>query len=62
VGLIVSELTENGVVEARRLYESPFTDHAPTGPDYFFSDEDVDGIIVVLDEVRANAAPDYTVA
>ena len=40
---------------ARRLYEPPFTDNAPSGPDYFFSDADVDAIIVVLDEVRANA-------
>jgi type I restriction enzyme R subunit len=62
VGLIVSELTANGVMAARRLYESPFTDNAPSGPDYYFDDEDVDGIIVVLDQVRANASPDYTVA
>lgn len=62
VGLIVSELTANGVMAARRLYESPFTDNAPSGPDYYFGDADVDGIIVVLDRVRANAAPDYRVA
>jgi type I restriction enzyme R subunit len=62
VGLIVSELTANGVMAARRLYESPFTDNAPSGPDYFFGDADVDAIIVVLDQVRANAAPDYRVA
>ena len=27
---------------AGRLYESPYTDHAPTGPDYFFPDADVE--------------------
>lgn len=30
VDLIVDHLTANGVMEARRLYEAPFTDHAPT--------------------------------
>lgn len=62
IEMIIDHLTRNGVVEARRLYESPFTDVAPHGPDMFFSDEEVDRIIVILDEVRANAAPDQTVA
>jgi len=62
VNLIVQHLTDNGVVEARRLYESPFTDHAPHGPDMMFPNEDVDGIIVILDMVRSHAAPDVTVA
>ena len=31
IHLIVDELTANGVMEAARLYESPYTDHAPTG-------------------------------
>lgn len=62
VNLIVQHLTDNGVMEARRLYESPFTDNAPHGPDMIFSNEDVDGIMVILDEVRSRAAPDATVA
>jgi hypothetical protein len=49
-------------MEARRLYESPFTDYAPRGPDVMFSDEDVNGLIVILDEVRAHAAPAVSVA
>lgn len=62
VNLIVQHLTDNGQMEARRLYESPFTDTAPQGPDMLFTDADVDGIIVILDQVRANAAPTSTVA
>jgi type I restriction enzyme R subunit len=62
VNLIVQHLTDNGIVEARRLYESPFSDYAPKGPDVIFTDEDLDGIIVILDEVRAHAAPAVTVA
>lgn len=55
IELIVEHLTANGVMEARRLYEAPFTDHAPTGPDYLFSDGEVDQIVAVLDEVREHA-------
>lgn len=62
VQLIVEHLTANGVMEARRLYEAPFTDHAPTGPDSLFNDTDIDRIIVVLDEVRSHAETTATVA
>jgi len=57
VNLIVDELTANGVMEPRRLYESPYTDHAPTGPDYLFPDPDVDVIVEILHEVKARARP-----
>lgn len=57
IDLIVTELTRNGVVEPDRLYESPYTDHAPTGPDDVFPDADVDNIIAILNTVKSNAAP-----
>jgi len=57
INLIVNELTANGVVEPARLYESPYTDNAPTGPDTVFLDADVDNIVVILNVVKANAAP-----
>ena len=62
IQLIVEHLTANGVMEARRLYEAPFTDHAPTGPDFLFSDSDVDRLVVVLEKVRAHALSEETVA
>ena len=55
IQLIVEHLTANGVMEARRLYEAPFTDHAPTGPDSLFSDSDIDRLVDVLERVRAHA-------
>jgi type I restriction enzyme, R subunit len=55
--LIVNELTANGVMEPARLYESPFIDHAPTGPDTVFPGADVDNIVHILKTVKANAAP-----
>lgn len=55
VEMIVQHLTDNGLMEASRLYESPFTDHAPLGPDMIFSDPEVDRIVVILNEVRDRA-------
>ena len=57
INLIVNELTANGVVEPARLYESPYVDHAPTGPDSVFPEPDVDNIVHILNTVKANAAP-----
>lgn len=56
VNLIVDELTKNGVMEPTRLFESPYTDHAPTGPEYFFTDSDVEKIVGTLRRVRETAA------
>ncbi|GAB3776288.1 type I site-specific restriction endonuclease [Nocardioides ginsengisegetis] len=62
VQLIVEHLTANGVMEVARLYESPFTDNAPQGPDMIFSEEQVAGIVTVLHKIRAHVLPDLTVA
>ena len=58
VSLIVDELTKNGVMEPARLFESPYTDHAPTGPDFFFPDADVDVIVETLDKIKRTAVPE----
>ncbi len=55
VNLIVNHLTEHGVMEAARLYESPFTDLTPHGPDGLFSTTQVDALLVALAAVRATA-------
>ena len=55
VSLIVHHLTEHGVMDARRLYESPFTDLAPHGPDGLFSQSSMDELLSVLDDVRRAA-------
>ena len=56
VNLIVDHLTEHGVMEAGRLYESPFTDVHPYGPEGLFSSEEVNRLVSLLDEVRERAA------
>jgi type I restriction enzyme R subunit len=55
VNLIVNHLTEYGVMEARLLYESPFTDLTPRGPDGLFSSRQVDELVRTLEAVRAAA-------
>ena len=55
VNLIVDHLTEHGVMDAALLYESPFTDLTPRGPDGLFSSKEVDELITVLTTVNATA-------
>jgi type I restriction enzyme R subunit len=55
VNLIVNHLTEHGVIEAARLYESPFTDLTPHGPDGLFSTPQVDELLAAIEQVRRTA-------
>jgi type I restriction enzyme R subunit len=57
ITLIIDELTANGVIESRRLFESPYTDHAPTGPDYIFPNPEVEVIVEILNDVKEHAVP-----
>jgi len=57
VNLITTYLTEHGVMDVARLYEAPFTDHAPAGPEAPFSGAVIDALVALLDQVRAAAAP-----
>lgn len=55
INLIVDYLTENGVMEPDRLYESPFTDIHSQGPVGVFSVEKADQLQDVLREIRQSA-------
>ena len=53
--MIVDYLTEHGVMNAILLYESPFTDITPQGPDGLFTSSQVDELVSLLEEVHARA-------
>ncbi|MEV0807331.1 DEAD/DEAH box helicase family protein [Micromonospora sp. NPDC050200] len=57
INMVIGHLTVNGSMEMGRLYESPFTEIAPHGPDGLFTTDDVDRIVSILHSVRATAAP-----
>ena len=55
INLVVDQLTDQGVMTAEALYESPFTDVAPEGPEAIFTPEEVSRLVQVLEAVRSTA-------
>ncbi len=55
VNLLVDQLTARGVVVPEALYESPFTDITPRGPEGLFDESQVGLLIVALQGVIATA-------
>ena len=45
INLIINQLVDHGIVDVGLLYESPFTDISPTGPDALFTSEQVNRIM-----------------
>jgi type I restriction enzyme R subunit len=55
INLVVDHLTEHGIVEPSALYESPFTDLTPRGPDVLFTPAQIDELLRTLEAVRTTA-------
>ena len=55
---IIDELTSRGVMDAARLYDPPFSDLAPTGPEALFSDVEVERICDLLRLIEQRAVVD----
>ncbi len=55
---IIDELTSRGVMDPARLYDPPFSDLAPMGPEGLFTEAQVDSLcdLLVLITTRAAAA------
>ncbi|MFM7732465.1 MAG: DEAD/DEAH box helicase family protein, partial [Cyanobium sp.] len=45
---IINELTSRGVMDPARLYDPPFSDLAPTGPEDLFSAQEIDNLCDLL--------------
>jgi type I restriction enzyme, R subunit len=56
INLIIDHLTEHGIIEAERLYESPFTDLNPRGVEGLFDAAQVNELLSVISNIRAAAA------
>jgi type I restriction enzyme, R subunit len=56
IDLIVQELTQNGVMEPDRLFQSPFTDLNAEGPMGIFPPAKVTQLVEVLAQIRDRAA------
>jgi type I restriction enzyme R subunit len=55
VNLIIDELTDRGVVEAGRVYESPYDGVAPEGPEAIFVEADLDRLFDTLAKLTTSA-------
>jgi type I restriction enzyme, R subunit len=56
VNLVINHLTEHGIVEPAALYDSPFTDIIPSGPEGLFDKGQIEELVAVLAAVRDLAA------
>lgn len=52
---LIDELTSRGVMDPARLYDPPFSDLAPMGPEDLFSEAEVDNICHLLELITARA-------
>ena len=55
IDAVIDELTSKGSMEASRLYDPPFSDLAPTGPEDLFPQEEAGRIFDLLSLIRERA-------
>ena len=56
MNLIIDELTSNGALEARRLYEPPYKGVAPQGPEDLFTETELDRMFEAIKRLTESAA------
>ncbi len=56
INLIINYLTEHGTLEPGRIYESPFSDVAPEGPESLFVSEELENIFESIENITASAS------
>ena len=55
IDLVVNHLTEHGAMDVSRLYQSPFTNITPRGPEALFSEAEIDQLVAALRAVAESA-------
>jgi type I restriction enzyme R subunit len=55
INMVVEHLTDLGIMDPALLYEPPFTDIAPTGPDDLFGDERVTKLFAKIETLNESA-------
>jgi type I restriction enzyme R subunit len=57
LSLVIDHLTVNGIMEPSLLYEPPFTELAPLGPEGLFLEADVQLLVDTIEQVQRNSEP-----
>ncbi|QWG12797.1 DEAD/DEAH box helicase family protein [Bradyrhizobium sediminis] len=55
INMVIEHLTDQGVIDPALLYEAPFTDIAPTGPDQLFDAEKVTRLFTKIQAINDSA-------
>jgi type I restriction enzyme R subunit len=58
VGMVIEHLCRNGVIDPGLLYDSPFTDKTPDGPDGVFESAEVESFLEHVRSMNRSAADD----
>ncbi|MGR3641275.1 type I restriction-modification enzyme R subunit C-terminal domain-containing protein [Alterinioella nitratireducens] len=58
VGMVIEHLCRNGVVDPGLLYESPFSDDFPDGPDGLFDQGSVERFVTRVRMINLSAMPE----
>ncbi|MGE4341164.1 MAG: DEAD/DEAH box helicase family protein, partial [Pigmentiphaga sp.] len=53
--MVIEHLTENGSMDPGLLYESPFTDIAPSGPEQVFTLQRAQKLVTIINDLNASA-------
>lgn len=55
INMVIEHLTDQGVMDPALLYEAPFTDIAPTGPEKLFDEEKVSRLVTRIEALNDSA-------
>lgn len=55
INMVIEHLTDQGVIDPNLLYEAPFTDIAPTGPDQLFDSDKVTRLFTKIQAINDSA-------